>query len=409
MPLKFLFSILLRSTTIFSAFGIFLLSSYLYGPEGRGVFSFLTSFYLTLALLLSLGLGRTTYQFVTLNPQKAVLFYRTIARYILCISVAVLLLLLVIQLSAKELISEEYHLMEFLLFLGVLPFYIWQNMSNFLYSAQQITHVHDKAIFMSRVLQLATLGISGLFNASLHSFLLLYSLTCFAIFYIEYRLLLKYSHVPQETPETGLIEILKSLLTSTKWPFLDSLALSAPPLAIFILGLQTSREDLGHYSFALQILATFYFPFSVMQIKLQERLTASSWRGGDKIIKKSFLYVLPISLFLATIASFITHLLPAMRLSSFQPSMPIMNSLLLTIPLAGYYSIFQAIWISLHRSKLSSMTNLLAGVSNIGIVLLFTKDWGIYAGVIGTYASYGIALLAQLRPLKLAWAHFRPE
>ncbi|WP_415062051.1 hypothetical protein [Bdellovibrio sp.] len=329
-------------------------------------------------------------------------------RYILSISALILLLLIALTFSSKELF-EDYHPIEFLLFFGVLPFYTWQNMSNFLYSAQQITHVHDKAIFISRTLQLMALCVSGLFGASLKTFLFLYSLTSFAIFYAEYLLLLKYSNTSLNTSDYGLFDILKSMLRSAKWPFLDSLALSAPPLAIFIVGLQTSREELGHYSFALQILATFYFPFTVMQIKLQEKLTATSWKGADELIKKSLFYVLPASIFIAITAPLVSYLLPVARLSNFQPSMPIMNSLLFTIPLAGFYAVFQAIWIGLHRSKLSSMTNLLAGAINIGIVLLFTKDLGVYAGVTGTYLSYSVALLAQLRPLKLAWAHFRSE
>ncbi|MBV2169137.1 MAG: hypothetical protein KUL82_10565, partial [Bdellovibrio sp.] len=67
---KFAYSTFLRSSIILSAFVVFLISSYLYGPEGRGVISFVGSFYFAVSLLLTFGLARVAYQNITGKKER---------------------------------------------------------------------------------------------------------------------------------------------------------------------------------------------------------------------------------------------------------------------------------------------------------------------------------------------------
>lgn len=400
IPKQFIFSVFLRSSTIVSALGIFLISSYLYGPEGRGVIALLTSFYLTAGFILSLGLGRTAYQMIGVDPEVAHRTIKSLAKYILTVSAGGLCLLTITYLTVSPELRISLHVQEFIWAYGVFPFYLWQNMSNFLYSAQRRTKVHDKVIFVSRTFQLLALILTGSLGASLKNFILAFGLSSALIFIFELLVLTNGNKLTSKHTSGNF----RALLKNCRWPMLDNLALAAPPLALFLLGLQIPRDVFGNFSFALQIMATLYFPFTVMQIKLQERINATALERSIPYIKKACFYVAPASIALALSSSLISYILPIVGLTSFRDSVGFMNLLLLTLPLAGITAISQAVLTGLHQPKTSSLTNLAAGIVSLTLIVALTTHLGALAGIISIYSSYLVATILQSIALAKIWS-----
>lgn len=394
---KMILSVLLRSTVIVAAFVIFLISSYLYGPEGRGVISFLTAFYLTLSLVMSFGLGRVVYQRVSKNPALSSLLFYTLIRYVYGASIVVFAVLLLGELLLKNLLDVAFDVgpLYFLLFIFNFPYFIWLNLSNFLFGAAQKTEDHDKLIFLTRIGQVLVLGIVAYLKLEISYFIFIFGVVGYFIFVLESRLLLKNFRHQAKPTWSESFGAFKDLIKDIRWPYVDSLAQSATPLAIFILGLNIHQSELGYYNFAIQILGTLSFPLAVFQVKLQEKLALSLSDGGATLIKRSFLSVVPISLALASCGLIIPPLIPLAGLNSFADSMPLLKALLLTLPLTGLAYVFQSVWVGKHKAQWSSLINIFTALLNILSVTLLSSRYGAMAGVIGMYVSLGVGLLIQ--------------
>lgn len=402
------FAVILRSSQVIGGFAIFLLSSYLYGPEGRGIISFLTSFYMTLGLVISLGLGRVAYQIISSNKDKAREVFLTLIRYTNLIAILAIVIS-TIGILLKERVSPDSTSLSpwyFLLVVGMLPYYTWYNFSNYLFGSTQQTVLHERVIFITRFSQVVILGLSALARIPISYFILLFGITAYLIFFVESKLLLNSQKEISATDFKQSKEILKSLLLQAKWPFIDSLALSSAPFALFLLGLYVSHNELGHFNFAMQLMAALGFPFGVLQVKLQESL-AHGASDDKKIIKKYFAMVFPISVALIAMALIVPVILPYVGLKSFQESMPMLKIQLLSIPIIGLLSIFQGLWVGKHRARLSSIINLIIGVINITTVLLLSSNLGVYAGIAGIYLSLGTGLVLQLIALKMNWSNLQ--
>lgn len=403
---KMILSVVLRSSVIVAAFLIFLISSYLYGPKGRGVISFLTSFYLTLSLIMSFGLGRVVYQRISRDERLSPLLFHTLIRYVYAASAVIFVLLLGGELLLKNLmdLSVQVSPLYFLLFFFSFPYFIWLNLSNYLFGVVQKTEAHDKLIFTTRVMQVLILGLCAYFKFSIELFIFVFGFLGYLIFVLESRLLLKdFRHLPKPTWQESQ-KALKDLLGDIKWPYIDSIAQSATPLAIFILGLNIRQSDLGHYNFALQILGTLSFPLAVFQVKLQEKLALKLSDGGAILIKRSFLVILPISLALALCGLVVPPLIPYVGLTSFTPSMPLLKALLLTLPLMGVTYVFQSVWVGKHKAQLSSLVNLFTASLNILSVIFLSPQYGAMAGIIGMYVSSLVGIIIQSYLIFRQWS-----
>ena len=399
---------MLRSSQVVGGFAIFLLSSYLYGPEGRGIISFLTSFYMTIGLITSLGLGRVAYQVISSHKDSAYEVFASLTRYtnfilVIAIVASTLGILFTEVFMPKSTTLNPWY---FLCVVGVLPYYTWYNLSNFLFGSIQKTILHERLIFITRFLQVTIVAIAILIKIPIGFFIFLFGITGYLIFFVESKILLRSQHKNTKITLKNSAKTLKSLFVQTKWPFIDSLALSGAPLALFLLGLYVNHDDLGHFNFAMQIMAALAFPFGVLQVKLQENLVNKE--GNDiKILKKYSAMVIPVSISLTIAALIIPLILPYVGLKSFEASMPMVKAQLLTIPIFGILNIFQGFWVGKHRAKLSSIINLFIGVINVGTVLLLSSRLGVYAGIAGIYFSLGVGLILQLIALRINWETLR--
>lgn len=403
IPYKFIVAIFYRSTALTSALVIFLISSYLYGPEGRGAISFLTALYAVLGLLLSFGVGRAVYQRTTNNPETADDLYISTIRFIniLSVLVAVVSSALFLFYIVTNHGSMKSDFLNFILFLGYFPYAVWQYISNFFFTASRKTELHDKITIATRCGQITILLITILCKLEINSFIFLYGATSYLVYFVESKALL-YTAKTKDSWMTSLRK-LYALKNELKWPYIDSLSQMLAPLAIFIMGLLITKEDLGHYNFTLQIISTLYFPLWLLSIKIQEQLSDGTSNIRSTIIKGGFISIIPISLVLIALALTIPPILPHVGLSKFNASMSLLKALLMTVPLVGAYYVFLAIWVSTHRPKFSSLLTIISGLINILCILLLAKKIGPWAGVVGTYCCYTVSLIGNSIYAKKIW------
>lgn len=403
LPYKFIVAVIFRSFTLISALIIFLISSFLYGPEGRGAISLLTALYAVLGLLLSFGIGRTVYQKVTRTPNHSAELYTATIRFINIISLVVALGS-ILAFAAYEGMAPKWKkgdFLNFIIFLPYFPYAIWQYISNYFYTATKKTSLHDKATIITRSAQIALMLAVVPLKIRLESFLLFYGTTSFLIYVVESKLLLKENAIHHSWQNS--IRALYNLKFEIKWPYIDSLSQMLAPLAVFIMGLIITKEELGHYNFSLQIISTLFFPLWLLSIKVQESLSNAPPKERKRIIKTGFISIIPVSAILMVCALSIPFLLPHVGLSKFKESMSILNALILTVPLAGLFYMFLAIWVATHKAKFSSLLTIASGITNILCIIGFGKKIGPWAGVVGFYFSYILSLLGSSIYLKKIW------
>lgn len=383
---KFAYSIFFRSSIIVSALVVFLISSYLYGPEGRGVISFVGSFYYGASLLLSFGLARVVYQTISAKMGEAQRLLQAAVAYVYASSLIFLFIvwLWVTNIDSLHFLPGEVKLIHFLLFFGWFIYNQWLNFSNFLFSAVQKTSIHEVYMFWTRFLQIVALAALIFFPVSLEAFLIVYSFSCVLVVLTETIVLLGFK---------GLIKIVyslsdvKTLFKGFVWPYLDNVAQAAIPLAIFAIGLFVTNADLGNYHFALQVISGLIFPFTVLQIKIQEWMISiepnSRYLATVRYLKTAFI----MSIGLGIVGFGVPYLLPFVGLANFDGAVKIVRALLLAIPLHGAYIVFQGVWVAQHKPKLSSLVSFIYGALLIASALILAPRVGVWSGPIGTYVG----------------------
>lgn len=402
---KFAYSIFFRSSIIVSALIVFLISSYLYGPDGRGVISFVGSFYYGASLVLSFGLARVVYQNISSKKENSQKQLEAAVGYVFLSSLIFLLLVWFLTSKFESLwfLPGEVKLIHFLLFFGWFIYNQWLNFSNFLFSAVQKTSIHEFFMFSTRLLQIITLASLIFFPVTLESFLIVYSLTCLLVVLIETVVLLG---LKGTVGVVSSLSGLKDLFKGAFWPYLDNIAQAATPLAIFAIGLFVTNADLGNYHFALQVISGLIFPFTVLQIKIQEWMisveASARYKATIRYLKMAFI----VSVGVGLVGFVVPYLLPYVGLEDFDGSIEIIRVLLLAIPLHGAYIVFQGIWVAEHRPKRSSFVAFIYGGILIGSAVTLAPTLGVWSGPIGTYLGLISVLILNLiflngRTLKL--------
>lgn len=389
--LKFLYSVFLRSSLILSALIVFMISSYIYGPAGRGVISFVGSFYFSISLLFSFGLSRIAYQKITSKQEDAEFVLPIAIAYVVILSIAGVLVLAFLS-STPQLskhLPEEVTLDHFRFFYGWFVYNVWLNFSNFLFSAVGRTDQHDKLIFFTRILQVAILAVLAALGINLEFFLLSYSISCVAVVLVEIYFLVGPVGLKKVFLGSRRIPV---LFQNSFWPYMDNIAQAAHPLVIFIIGLSVSSSDLGYYHFTLQILSGLLFPFVVMQTKIQEWLIPVKNPERVATIKKYLRSAFLLGVLLSGLGAIVPLVLPVVGLKSFIPSMPILKVLLGSVPLYAMYLVFLGSLVALHLPKVSSASSYLYGTVATLVALLLAPRIGIWSGPVGTYLGLMVVL-----------------
>ena len=177
---NFLFTLCVRFFVAFSGLVVFVISSKLYGAEGRGVIGFGSSIVSLFGLLLSFNLGRSfLFEAKSNENLKQKLLPKYLAIHYLLIIAGIFISGMFWYLNANaRVIIDSKAMMAFLI---LVPFYVWSVNGNSIYATLNKTTKQDFIIFLQRVVLVsAMLLIFKLNTQDIRVFLFIYALVlCF--------------------------------------------------------------------------------------------------------------------------------------------------------------------------------------------------------------------------------------
>ena len=147
--LKYLFSLFTRYSIVLSGFLVFIYTSKIFGPEGRGLIAIGGSIISIIGIIFSFNLGRS---FLALTKQNNLLKTHLIKSYIklnlILISLAILFALCFMFFSDH--LHDLYLNNIIFIFLVGIPFYLWGVNNNDIYAAFDMTFNQEIIIILSK-------------------------------------------------------------------------------------------------------------------------------------------------------------------------------------------------------------------------------------------------------------------
>ena len=289
---SYLFTLLVRFFVPVSAFGVFVVSSILFGAEGRGVIGYGSAIASLCGLLFSFNLGRSflyeTKKNQNLKKNKLPEFL-TINYFLMFIASLTALIFFSLNSSAIDIVNFEL----FLPFLLLTPYYLWTVNGDVFYAAINKTTIQDNIILSYRLVLLITMFFIYVLNINnISTFIYLYAFILFFGVLIEINFLGKsydgFKHLGN----------LKKYISDSKNVHLDYLAFNIFPLVLMIIsGFFLKLSDLGKLNFLIQLI-NFIFIFSnVASIRVKNYVADIGSASRLNSIKKLIFFTLFISLF----------------------------------------------------------------------------------------------------------------
>lgn len=357
----YLFSIFVRGAVALSGFFVFLVSSKIFGADGRGVMSYGTSIFASIGLIVSLNLGRG---FIVKTERTHVLkkehlFSYFIMNLILTFCTAIFgVLFWQFSESAHKIIDLTTLIS--LVLLSIV--YVWSVNGNSFFAAFQNTRRQEFVILGTRVALIIFLGLCFLFPPKeLWVFLTAYSSILSLGVVCEWSLLLKSIHWPQKM---DLKKSFRSTLTSSFWPHIDFLAFNLFPLAlILIAGLSMTTTGLGRINFAIQIVNLVFLLSTTANIRVNTYISNFGYEAKMAQIKKLVAGTIVLSVIAIVVA------IPSLRIltginsfRSFEGVENLFTIALFAIPGFMSYQFLSPLWLEsglIKKSVLLNMANTL--------------------------------------------------
>ena len=397
----FLFTLFVRFFVAFSGLVVFVISSKLYGAEGRGLIGFGTSIVSLFGLLLSFNLGRSFLLETKSNEnlkQRLLPNYLAIHYLLIIAGIFISGMFWYLNANARVIIDSK----EMTAFLILVPFYVWSVNGNSIYATLNKTTKQDLVIFFQRVVLVAvTLLIFKLNIQDIRVFLFVYALVlCFGTI-TEMGLL--------GSPIKGISQNLNigRYISDSKYVHVDYLAFNIYPLILMIFsGSLLKLTDLGQLNFLIQLINFIFILSIVASIRIKSYVAAKGARQYLESIKKLLLFTLIASLIsIIFIFVFLNTSFFNKHFSSFGNVS--IYFLIISLAVPGYitYQCIYPILIEYNHIQLSMKINLLILIILVSITHPILKLYGLVGGVSLFALFYLLVLLAQfylyrrLRPM----------
>jgi len=287
----YFFTLFVRFFIAFSGLVVFVISSKLYGAEGRGVIGYGTSMVSFFSLLLSFNLGRSFLSEIKKNKKiKQKLLPNFLAiNYLLIIVVIFMTAIFWFFNTNAKLIIDSKTLIAFLI---LIPSFIWSVNGNSFYAALNKTTKQDIILLAQRIFLVIFALLAFVLNIqSVTLFIYLYSFILFFGVLTEMFFL--------GNPFKGFCEIKKmgGYIANTKHVHIDYLAFNLYPLILILLSaFSLALNDLGRLNFLIQLI-NFIFLFSfVASIRVKTYVAFKGTSHHNASIKKLFLFTFLVSI-----------------------------------------------------------------------------------------------------------------
>lgn len=374
---NYLFTLFVRGFLAVSGFIVFIASAYLFGSEGRGVFSYGTSIFASIGVLLSLNLGRL---FLNLSLEKKEQSNDLLPSFLL-LSVAVSFLTLfcgiafwLISDTANKLLTWQ----QALAFSALSFFYIWSHNGHLLFASLLKTPIQDRIILGVRLVLVLVVSVFALMKINnLDWFIISYSSVLFIGTAVEIIVLKRIT--PSKTSTLYNPTLIKKILKSFKWYHLDYVAFNIFPLLLMVFSAKyLTVADLGVSNFDLQLVNLIYLLSTTANLKVTSYVSS----GGFTLYKKQLVKLLKYTLLLSILMAFAVYVFVKIltnfsAFSSFKGAENYFIIISFSIPGYCLYQLLNPIWIEIKKIKTSAIYNLLNLVFCLCISSLLLGKYGI--------------------------------
>ena len=261
---SYFFTLFVRFFIAFSGLVVFVVSSKLYGSEGRGIIGYGTALVSIFSLMLSFNLGRS---FLFLTQKNEILKQKLLPNfiainYLLIITGVVITFIFWFFNPIARLIIDLEAIMAFLI---LIPYYIWSVNGTAIYSTLNKTSQQDMVIFVQRIiLVIITLLVFLLNLQSINVFLYIYALILCLGTITEIALL--------GSPTKKFAEIfnIRQYVSDSKYAHIDYLAFHLFPLFLMMAsGFFLHLSDLGRLNFLIQLINFIFILSMVASIRVK--------------------------------------------------------------------------------------------------------------------------------------------
>ncbi len=389
---SYFFTLFVRFFVAFSGLVVFVVSSKLYGAEGRGIIGYGTSIVSLFGLLLSFNLGRS-FLFETKKnenlKQKLLPNFLTIIYLLMVVGVFTTAIFWFCNHNARSVIDSK----TMMAFLILTPYYVWSVNGTTIYATLNKTTQQDTVIFVQRIVLIIITLIVFLLNVqSIKVFLYLYALILCVGTITEMSLL--------GNPKKDFAQLynIRQYVSNSKYAHMDYLAFNLYPLCLMIVsGLFLKLSDLGNLNFLIQLINFIFILAAVASIRVKTYVSSKGMLYHSSPIKKLILFTLFMTA-ISVLAIFI--FLKTDFFGEYFSTFKDLSALFLLISLAlpGYiaYQFLYPVLIEYGQIYQSMKINLSIFIAIILITYPVLSLYGLVGGVVLFALFYLMILLGQI-------------
>jgi O-antigen/teichoic acid export membrane protein len=389
---RYLFTLFVRFTICVSGFVVFLVTSNLFGAEGRGVIGYGTSMVSVIGLFLSFNLGRS---FLSKTKNNKSLKYKILPSF-LAINYLLIIFGIIIYLLFWLLNDQARVIIDFPLtiaFAILLPYYLWSVNGSSIFATLDKTSRQDAFILIQRVVLVLFMMIAYVINLeNLTLFLFTYAIImgCGALSEMAFL----------GSPRGGLSKIFKvyDYISNSKNVHFDYLAFNTFPLILILLaGSFLTLSELGSLNFVIQLINFVFIISTVASIRMKSYVAEKGVAQYSRSIKRllaltfilSFCSILFIYFFLSSDFFY-------KNFSSFVDVLPYFFIATLAIPGYILYQFMYPALIEYNLIDISMKFNLVIFFVLIAFTYIALKLYGLLGGILLFSIFYLLILLVQL-------------
>ena len=298
---NYLFTLFVRFFVSISGVIIFVVTSKIFGASGRGLISYGSALVSIFGLLYSFNLGRT-YLFETKKNEKlkrSSLSSLLHCNYVLMlVSVISAFLFWHLNTRAKEILD----LNSLMIFLTLVPFYLWSVNGSIVFASLNITKKQDLIILMSRILLIILALCAYKFNTfDIKTFLFFYSAILTLGVAAEIIALRKEAKEGRKmSPKHFIGQIRKSMFIHADYLTINTFSL----VLTLISAIKMNLTELGNFNFIIQIVNFIYILGIVASLKIKSYVSFQGIIQNSTAVKKLLIYSLAVSLLFIVLVFF---------------------------------------------------------------------------------------------------------
>lgn len=388
---RYLLTLFVRFFVAVSGFVAFVVSSKLFGAEGRGVIGFGTSLVSIIGLFISFNLGRS----FLFEVKKNEVLKRKLLPNFLAINYLLIIIGIVTSILFWFFNDQAMAIIDFPLILAftiLVPYYLWSVNGNNFFATLNQTSRQDVIILIQRIILIIFMLLAFMLN-----------LKNFTTFLFAYAIILGCGALSEMlflgSPLRGFSQVFRigSYIFDSKYVHIDYLAFNLFPLILILLAASFLKlPQLGILNFVIQLINFVFILSMVASIRMKTYVAEKGVAQYLGSIKKLFVLTFALSIFMiAFIYIFLSTEFFRTYFSSFGDVAPYFLISSLAVPGFIAYQFIYPILIEYNQIVFSMRINLLIFIALVSLTYPVLNFYGLLGGVSLFALFYLLVLLAQ--------------